>query len=154
MMAAGSKVEWIDVGGGFKAACDPDDPSFEPSKWPHEGYYLLAILPLVPPKSATTDVMGYAPVTSGPYPRAYVFYNRIQRFSDLMTGMSSQSGVGVVLGHVIAHEAGHLLIGNVHDKTGIMRADWDYQQWKEAAAGRLLFSRSQAEQIRKHTQNE
>jgi hypothetical protein len=150
MMNASVEIEWIDVGGGFKAGCDREDPFFEPSKWPAKGYYLVAIVPDVLPNSATTEVMGYAPVATGRYPRAYVFYNRIKRFSDLMEGMSSNSGGAIVLGHVMAHEMGHLLIpGDAHTKTGIMRAGWDYQQWKETAMGRLVFTESQAKQIRK-----
>jgi hypothetical protein len=149
MMTAAVEIEWPDVGGGFKAGCDSEDPLFDPSKWPKNKHYLIAILPEILPKSATTDVMGYAPVARSNYPRAYVFYNRVKSFCDLMEGMSSQSGKGIVLGHVMAHEIGHLLIPeDAHTKTGIMRGDWDHQQWKEALMGRLVFTRSQAKRIR------
>jgi len=49
---------------------------------------------------------------------AYVFYSPINRMA-LMNG----ARVAVVLGHVIAHEIGHALLGpNPHSQTGIMRA--------------------------------
>src|SRR5262249_14531237 len=117
MRSAAVEITWIDVG-----SCDSSDPSFEPSKWPADGYYLIVIEPDVLPNSATTDVMGFAPVATGRFPRAYIFYNRVRGFSDLVEGMSSKGGIGIVLGHVIAHEMGHLLLpANAHSKTGIMR---------------------------------
>src|SRR5215831_20337679 len=140
IMSATVEIDWIDVG-----SCDSSDPSFEPSKWPADSYYLIAILPDVLPNSATTDVMGFAPVTTGRYPPAYIFYNRVRSFSDLVQG-----GIAIVLGHVIAHEMGHLLLpANAHSKSGIMRPSWDFPQWKEAAAGRLVFTESQVREIRK-----
>ena len=41
----------------------------------------------------------------------------------------------------------------VHTPVGIMRAKWDYRQWQEATAGRLLFSGSQARRIHEYVQS-
>jgi hypothetical protein len=51
---------------------------------------------------------------------AYVFYNRIERLA-LTQGTPVPRG----LGHVMAHEIGHLLLGaNSHSPKGLMRPDW------------------------------
>jgi hypothetical protein len=49
---------------------------------------------------------------------AYVFYSPINRLAIM-----NRARVSVVLGHVMAHEIGHALLGpNPHSQTGIMRA--------------------------------
>jgi hypothetical protein len=55
---------------------------------------------------------------------AYIFYNRIER-----VGMSNQIPIERALGHVMAHEIGHLLIGvNGHSDHGLMRPEWNPQE--------------------------
>src|SRR5262249_17262808 len=52
---------------------------------------------------------------------AYVFYTRIQDFA-----WRYQIPVAQLLGLMVAHEIGHLLLPfNTHSPTGIMRAEWD-----------------------------
>jgi hypothetical protein len=53
--------------------------------------------------------------------------------------------VGQILGHVIAHELGHLLGLDSHSPTGIMRADWSRTDLEDAFSGNLLFARQRAE---------
>ena len=50
-----------------------------------------------------------------------------------------------ILGYVIAHELGHLLLGsNSHSSGGIMRSPWGPKQVREALMGTLLFTPEQA----------
>ena len=52
--------------------------------------------------------------------------------------------VGLLLGHVEAHEIGHLLLGQgSHSPTGIMRAHWTWDDVALVVAGKLLFNRDQ-----------
>jgi hypothetical protein len=61
-------------------------------------------------------------------------------FSDRIAGAATRVGVeaGTLLGLVIAHEVGHLLLGSgYHSWNGVMRADWpdalldrDGEQWR------------------------
>ena len=79
---------------------------------------------------APDGVMGIAPGTneaSGMHVGA--FYANIQTFAALH-GLDA----GLLLGHVIAHEIGHLLLrNNSHSRTGLMRAGWDKLQVTRAA---------------------
>ena len=53
------------------------------------------------------------------------------------------------LGHVIAHELGHILLGpNAHALVGIMRGMLLPADWEKAAQGTLGFTHSQNQQIR------
>ena len=74
-----------------------------------------------------------------------VFYENARRLSD-----TAHVSVGDVLGHVIAHELGHLLLGkNAHSPTGIMRPHWSKQELVQLAMGRLLFSAEQGQLMTK-----
>ncbi|MEW5978624.1 MAG: hypothetical protein AB1898_22735 [Acidobacteriota bacterium] len=74
---------------------------------------------------------------------ASVFFDRVKRMAD-RTGIS----VYQVLGHAMAHELGHLLLGsNSHSGRGLMRASWNNQDAQRAAKGDLLFTSKEAEAI-------
>ena len=67
---------------------------------------------------------------------ADLFYDRAQ-----LIHQSSQVSVATLLGHGIAHEIGHLLLGtNSHAPAGLMRARWQPADLASASRGRLLFS--------------
>lgn len=54
-----------------------------------------------------------------------------------------------LLGHVIAHELGHLLLGpDSHSPTGLMRAAWDPKEIKLMARGYLPFTAKQRRRLR------
>jgi hypothetical protein len=56
-----------------------------------------------------------------------------------------------VLGHVAAHEIGHLLLGtNSHAAKGIMRARWNAEELTEARRDALVFSEAQGQLMREH----
>jgi hypothetical protein len=55
---------------------------------------------------------------------------------------------GDLLGCVIAHELGHLLLGkDSHASIGLMSAKWQFTELQEITSGTLFFSVSQADQI-------
>jgi hypothetical protein len=61
--------------------------------------------------------------------------------------------LGVLLGHGIAHEIGHLLLGTQrHSSSGLMQAHWDARELRLAVSGLLNFSARQAEAIRADVQ--
>jgi hypothetical protein len=57
--------------------------------------------------------------------------------------------LGTLLGHVVAHEIAHLLLGtNAHSDTGIMRPHWSEQDLLNASKGHLLFTQAQGRTMR------
>lgn len=55
----------------------------------------------------------------------------------------------VILGHAMAHELGHLLLGtNSHSPTGIMRAHWTSEDLANATGGHFLFTLEQSGKLR------
>jgi hypothetical protein len=61
----------------------------------------------------------------------------------------SNLDLGAVVGSVIAHEIGHLLLGlNAHTVSGIMRAHWEGEELRRIAMGNLWFAPQQAKLMR------
>ncbi|MBZ5548782.1 MAG: hypothetical protein LAO22_12640 [Acidobacteriia bacterium] len=76
--------------------------------------------------------------------QADVFYSGIRQVAQ-----SSSLDAAEILGHVIAHEVGHLLLGsNSHSALGIMQAHWAIGQLREVSMGTLGFDKQQSENIR------
>ena len=80
---------------------------------------------------------------------ADVFYAGVAPMQQ-EAGLSAEA----ILGLVIAHELGHLLLGtNSHAARGIMRANWKKQDLSLASKGMLGFSENQAQQMRVRLEN-
>ena len=61
--------------------------------------------------------------------------------------------VPVILGSVIAHEIGHLLLGlNSHSATGIMQKRWERKQLQLVTTGNLLFTAAQGKSMQAEMQ--
>ncbi len=59
----------------------------------------------------------------------------------------------MILGHLMAHEMGHLLLGqNSHSAKGIMHVPWSRFSLARAASGKLLFTPKEANRIRAQVQ--
>ena len=86
------------------------------------------------------SVMGSAPSGSSV---AYAFFDRVAEFAFKRNLLA-----GTVLGHVIAHEVGHLLLREGHSERGLMRAEWFDPDLALVRAGVLGFSPEQGARIR------
>jgi len=74
-----------------------------------------------------------------------VFWKRVE---DLHA--TSNLDLGGILGSIMAHELGHLLLGsNAHAVSGIMRAHWEGEELRRIAMGTLLFTPQQAKLMRR-----
>jgi hypothetical protein len=72
-----------------------------------------------------------------------VFYGSVEKLHT-----QAHSNLGRVLGHVMAHEIGHLLIGShAHSSWGIMCAKWHDQELKRLEMGALFFTVEQEKSI-------
>ncbi len=72
-----------------------------------------------------------------------IFYHRVDELAE-----SRQASRSLLLGHFIAHEIGHLLLGsNSHSRSGIMHVPWNRSRLERASRGTLLFTEKQAERM-------
>jgi len=75
---------------------------------------------------------------------ADLFYEPIQQLQD-----ETHASPSVILGHAMAHELGHLLLGtNSHSPSGLMRAHWTRDDLANASKGNLRFSKEQCLALR------
>jgi hypothetical protein len=66
--------------------------------------------------------------------------------SDRVTALAAAAHVDAspLLGHVIAHELGHLLLGSTtHSRTGLMRARWTVTELRQNMLREWMFSRAE-----------
>ena len=76
--------------------------------------------------------------------QAVVFYHRV---NELAADMDSYRSVA--LGHILAHEIGHLLLGSgSHSNQGIMKATWQNGDLEKAIRGKFRFTPKQAKRMR------
>ncbi|MEQ1472974.1 MAG: hypothetical protein ABLQ96_04085 [Candidatus Acidiferrum sp.] len=91
----------------------------------------------------SSSVLGISYLSDVGGSQADVFYESIKELPQNMTGQPA-----IILGHVMSHEIGHLLLGtNSHSPLGIMRAQWAKQQIGLAAIGRMYFDESQSRRM-------
>jgi hypothetical protein len=91
-----------------------------------------------------SDVLGTAIVDEkgvGYY--GYAFYDRVQRVAE-------EHRLGhALLGDVLAHEIGHLLLGsNSHTVSGIMCAHWNGEELRRISEGTMFFAPNQSRLMR------
>ena len=72
-----------------------------------------------------------------------VFWKRARDLEN-----NSKADVGLILGSVMAHEMGHLLLGsNAHAVSGVMRARWEHSELRRISMGSLLFLPEQSQRM-------
>ena len=110
-------------------------------------------LSLVPGPPATiaqfgSKTLGVAALSEKGTPAAAgVFYDQVQKLAR-----GDAASTAMILGHAMAHELGHLLLGtNSHSPVGLMRAQWSRRDLQLASAGDLGFTEGQAALIRDET---
>ncbi len=78
---------------------------------------------------------------------ADVFVHRVREEQARIPGGIAIS-TGQLLGHIMAHEVGHLLLGKgSHSRSGLMHIPWQEKELLRAARGQLIFTRKQAGRI-------
>ena len=144
LRTAGVEMAWVDCPTSVEVAANY--PACEPPLGA-----MAVDLRILPPSMAARlqsgrEQLGFAlPSTkAGSASAAWIFRHRVEQLAD-----SKDADQAQILGHAMAHEIGHLLLGpNRHSDRGIMRANWDRKTLQEAGRGQLLFTSIQAELIR------
>lgn len=130
--AAGIRIQWVNCSGDIGVvgeACRVVTGS---------GQFVLHI---VPTGTSTDSVFGMAFLaTDGSGKYCDVFFDRVEEAHRTIGTDRSQ-----LLGTVVAHELGHLLLGShAHSQVGIMAPIWEEDRLRELGMGQLLFTREQA----------
>jgi hypothetical protein len=140
---AGIEVEWLNC--GARGSHVPDQ--FEqPSPCVRIAYPShLSVRIVLTAQSVREDIFGEAYTDSrgrGTYIKLY--YAHLAEPNAYLP-----IGEAELLGCVIAHEVGHLLLGTEsHSHEGIMQGRWEVAQLREAGKGNLQFTPSQAALMR------
>jgi hypothetical protein len=137
LAGAGVDIDWIE-------AKHVTDPIWTRRCVPQslQTYFSIIIAPRKSDFSTDgPDIMGTAPVRTGPYRLAYVFWDRVENFSKFCRESGRPSSIGMILADAIAHELGHLISGPSHSLSGIMLSVWGYGQCADSVAGRMIFDR-------------
>lgn len=107
------------------------------------------------PTGVSDSVMGVAPGAGPDRIVVDVFHGRVRALfwrassAYLKGDMDRRVSEGQLLGHVIAHEVGHLLLNQqVHSPRGIMRGEWTFADFRDMTSGLLLFTNDQGEFLR------
>jgi len=80
--------------------------------------------------------------------RAAVFLSRVRQLVAANAGIIDEGGL---LGHVMAHEIGHLLLHSTnHSNEGLMRAEFNQGDLRKAAQRQLKFTNDQIQAIRRN----
>ncbi len=147
---AGVESRWID-----SALPSEAKPANSVYKGPFPlSHIQLTILPsfmanrLGLPYNLPDDAMGLAPGSGPERQSVYVLYDRVEAFTAKHIA-NTHADTPQILGHVIAHEIGHLLLNDqTHSANGIMRSPWNLWDLQNASYGHLLFTPRQAGAIR------
>jgi|SRR5579862_183878 len=107
---------------------------------PTRGCPVRLIVSILPHASISASDMALG--SSDSVVHSLVFWDRIEELAK------TSGSTDVILGHAMAHEIGHLLMGASHSPIGLMRPRWDKGDIKTAAQGRLRFTAAQAETLR------
>lgn len=138
LLQAGVESRWLEcpLGG---ASMDPESP-----RGPAD-FFLWVVSKVMRERRSERDALGFAL----PCPQgrggclAYIFYPRIQTLAAV-----DDASLSDVLGHVMAHEIGHLLLGPGHSPAGIMQAEWTRRDLESAARNELSFTPQEMELLR------
>ena len=113
--SAGVQIAWHDCEEFSDLASKPGAP-----------WFVIRLRNDKPPKTvgpASLDVMGKAYVENRGGYMADAYFQAIEDSAQLYNG-----DPGVLLGFVIAHELGHLILGPGHAPDGVMQAAWGQKQ--------------------------
>jgi hypothetical protein len=134
--SAGVEIKWRECEAFPPPAAKTGDPWFV--------IRLRTDKPPVKVGAASLDVMGKAFVEdSGGY-MADAYLQAIQATSELHHG-----DPGVLLGFVMAHELGHLILGAEHTPDGVMQAAWGQRQMNALRQRWLRFDDESATRLRR-----
>jgi len=101
-------------------------------------------------------VANTTPLSKGAFGESFTNERGEGNYANVYVAPLAQSKVlgllteGDLIGYVIAHELGHLLMGNnSHGEAGLMRAVWRAPEVEQALSGTLFFTGAEREKMRR-----
>lgn len=95
------------------------------------------------PSTVFPNALGFALPFATSGARVVIFYDRVEALTQ-----SLNTPADVILGHAMAHEIAHVLLGSPkHSTAGLMQAHWTVANWRLATAGLLHFLPAETERI-------
>ena len=138
------EIVWLDcpLSSGQSGAFPACQPSAGPT------WLVLRILPerMAERLSRTTDSLGFAL-----FPDDGSFGRFATAFAHDADQLARRRKIGreIILGEVVAHELGHLLLGpGSHSNSGIMNASWHAKELQIIADKKMLFTPQEVEKMR------
>jgi hypothetical protein len=125
----------------------PPDPSSSVTETELSDFVLIVLSPNMSRRmKIAPDVVGMAIVPpQGGGRIAYVLFDRVT-----LVARTARSEVTDVLGRVMAHEIGHLMLPDgSHSGSGLMRADWNIKELHRPLHSAFEFTSSQGEAMRR-----
>jgi|HubBroStandDraft_6_1064221.scaffolds.fasta_scaffold463570_1 hypothetical protein len=135
---SGISLTWLDCGSPASRILASNCSSIS-----YPAHLSVRVVPKVSPMKG--DIFGQSfQDASGEGNYVLVYYPGIKAFRAATTVPT-----GELLGCVIAHELGHLLLGTAsHSSAGLMSAVWQDPQLQQATRGNLFFSSDEGERMR------
>lgn len=135
---AGVDVAWVNCNG------NPEDPAaVQCGREIATGDLVVRIVASA--RTLPPGVFGISFLDNSAGVYADVFFNSIQQVREV----NKEVSLPAILGDVIAHELGHLLLGsNAHSREGIMQPHWEPEQLRRVSLGQMRFTSDQAERMR------
>lgn len=163
VLETGVGIQWLDY--PLEGANTPGT-LLNPQQAPDSLNLYVKILPrsMAEHYGFTSVQFGFAlPSPEGSFGSAYVFYHRAKELAEFRFGDGRETlaqvlsyrlpGRAMILGHLMAHEIGHLLLGrDSHCRKGIMSVPWGRLTVAQAASGKLLFTPKDVSRIRANLQ--
>jgi hypothetical protein len=138
MQRSGIALTWLDCGSPLSPR-----PDLNCSAISYPAHLSVRVVPKISPVKG--DIFGQSfQDAAGEGNYVLVYYAGMKAFRS-----ATAVPAGELLGCVIAHELGHLLLGTAsHSPTGLMSAVWQDPELQQAVRHNLLFTRDEGERMR------
>jgi hypothetical protein len=136
---AGIAVSWVE-GSADDHESTALDFSANPAYSSRRMGELHLALTVGPKTGVLTTTLGFALPCAKYGSDASIFVDRCEAVMQ-----HTSASFAKVLGHAIAHEIGHVLLGsNGHSRAGLMRANWDKADWQRVVAAHIPIAPADA----------
>ena len=141
--AAGIRIDWEhpSTESGKDVGTDMTAAAF---RQPNERPYLVMRFMRGTPGTIAPGALGYSLPFAHRGAHVVIFYDRVEALTR-----SLNTSASVILGHAMAHELGHVLLGSSeHTRGGLMQACWTPATWRLASLGLVNFDRAEIKRMR------